>query len=142
MAPHTLSMSRVLRALERSARACAAAPLALPTAPGHTFQRGHRGVQATPAGAAQAVGLNWEDFTVTDNTCKPHPSRPGFNLFRPFEILEETLGKEIEKDLISFGRGFTVLESGAHPCGRSSAGVTLCKSTRGVARLRLCESML
>jgi hypothetical protein len=60
----------------------------------------------------QAVGLKWEDFTVTDNTCRPHPQKQGFNLFSGVQQLEASIAKELENDLLSFGKGFTVLESG------------------------------
>ena len=69
--------------------------------------------------AAEAAGLRWEDFELTDNSCPAKPERLG-----PFEELEEDLEKveafaskevqtlegAIEPELRSFGKGFTVLE--------------------------------
>jgi violaxanthin de-epoxidase len=67
--------------------------------------------------AAEAVGLKWEDFTLTDNTCPPHPPQVPFPLsvFRKVQTLEAQFEKEMEKDLKSFGRGFTVVQSGVIP---------------------------
>lgn len=64
--------------------------------------------------AAADVGLAWDDFTITDNTCPPHPPQVPFpmSLFQKVQQLETQFEKEFEKDLISFGRGFTVVESG------------------------------
>ena len=61
----------------------------------------------------QSVGLKWEDFTLTDNTCKPHPAnkRFSFNIFSGVQQLEATL----EDDLKSFSKGFTTLETSACP---------------------------
>jgi hypothetical protein len=63
----------------------------------------------------QSVGLNWDDFTLTDNSCKPHPQRTRFpfNLFNGVQQLEASLVKELESDFKSFGRGFTIIEQGA-----------------------------
>ncbi|WIA11647.1 hypothetical protein OEZ85_011750 [Tetradesmus obliquus] len=69
--------------------------------------------------AVEKVGFKWSDFTVTDNSCKPHP--PAKSLVQEIEdeagVLEKGLEKEagvLEKDLeqglTSFGKGFTVLE--------------------------------
>lgn len=69
--------------------------------------------------AAERAGLNWDDFTVTDNSCPPKPQMKG-----PFEELEDDLEKveefaskevsileqAIEPELVSFGKGFTILE--------------------------------
>jgi violaxanthin de-epoxidase len=69
--------------------------------------------------AAKSAGLNWDDFTITDNSCPPKPQMTG-----PFEELEDDLEKverfaskevsileqTIEPELISFGKGFTILE--------------------------------
>lgn len=69
--------------------------------------------------AAEAVGLKWADFTITDNSCPDHPAKKPFpfNLFQSAQQLEASLVREFEQDLQSFGRGFTVLETGtiAHP---------------------------
>lgn len=54
--------------------------------------------------AAEAAGLKWDDFTVTDNTCGPRPPRPP-------GLLEEVGGDvkraeaAAERQLRSFGRG-------------------------------------
>lgn len=59
--------------------------------------------------AASAAGLRWDDFTLTDNTCGPHPPRPP-------SLLAEVEGDVMRAEeaagarLRSFGRGFTVLE--------------------------------
>lgn len=59
--------------------------------------------------AAERAGLDWGKFKVTDNSCGPHPPAA--------ESLVEEVEKElvmvegvIEKELVSFGKGFTVLE--------------------------------
>lgn len=64
--------------------------------------------------AAEAVGLKWDDFTITDNSCPDHPKRVPFpfNLFQSAQQLEASIVREFEEDLQSFGRGFTVLETG------------------------------
>eukprot|EP00892_Ulva_mutabilis_P007563 jgi/Ulvmu1/5179/UM021_0196.1 len=63
--------------------------------------------------AAESVGLRWDDFTITDNSCPDHPKRASFpfNLFRGAQQLEASIVREFEEDLQSFGRGFTVLET-------------------------------
>jgi len=53
--------------------------------------------------AAAKVGLKWDDFTLTDNTCKAAP---------PKQKLQEVLAGDIESGLKSFSRGFTVIETG------------------------------
>lgn len=73
--------------------------------------------RTTHRALAQEVGLKWEDFTLTDNTCKAHTAPAGRAFFNPLkgvQQLEASLQKEVEGDLKSFGRGFTVLESGTH----------------------------
>lgn len=67
--------------------------------------------------AAAAVGLSWDDFTITDNSCPDHPKKKPFplNIFQNAQQLEANLVREFEEDLQSFGRGFTVLETGALP---------------------------
>ena len=69
--------------------------------------------------AAEAAGLDWNEFVLTDNSCPAKPARVG-----PFEELEEdlerveefaskevdALERSVEPELKSFGRGFTVLE--------------------------------
>jgi len=62
----------------------------------------------------KTVGLKWEDFKVTDNTCKPHP--PAEN---PLVAVEKFAAQEVqllengfEDELRSFGKGFTILEQG------------------------------
>lgn len=64
--------------------------------------------------AAADVGLKWEDFTLTDNSCPAHPPQTPFplSLFRKLQTVEAQFENEVEKDLKSFGRGFTVVESG------------------------------
>ena len=32
---------------------------------------------------AESVGLKWEDFKITDNSCAPHPPRKGLSRVRP-----------------------------------------------------------
>lgn len=54
--------------------------------------------------AAEKVGLDWDQFVVTDNRCGPHPPRRSLN----DEVKE--LEEGFEDNLKSFGRGFTVLE--------------------------------
>ena len=74
--------------------------------------------------AAADVGLAWDDFTLTDNSCKDHPVQTPFpfSLFQKVQSIEAQFEKEMEKDLISFGRGFTVVESGvALYCGSYGA---------------------
>nr|ART29441.1 chloroplast violaxanthin de-epoxidase [Lobosphaera incisa] len=90
------------------------------------------------------VGLNWDDFTKTDNTCKPHP--PPKNLtevvLKEIGMAEKLLGDEVkyveytvENDLKSFGRGFTVFET--------NLTGTLQKDEEAVAReLREAEQYL
>eukprot|EP00775_Hariotina_reticulata_P013067 gene13067-13194_t len=84
--------------------------------------------------AVEKVGLKWSDFTITDNSCKPHP--PQKSLIQEIEseaevlekglenrarVLEQGIEKEagivekgletsLESGLRSFGKGFTVLE--------------------------------
>eukprot|EP01026_Neomeris_dumetosa_P052780 TRINITY_DN4690_c1_g2_i4.p1 TRINITY_DN4690_c1_g2~~TRINITY_DN4690_c1_g2_i4.p1 ORF type:complete len:196 (+),score=34.61 TRINITY_DN4690_c1_g2_i4:282-869(+) len=73
--------------------------------------------------AATSVGLDWDQFVITDNTCKPHP--PPKSIVQEIEEdavkVEEATKKvaiqeaqqieyELDKDLLSFGRGFTVIE--------------------------------
>lgn len=69
--------------------------------------------------AAERAGLKWSEFKLTDNTCKPHP--PAKSLIQELEegaeAVEQGVVKEaqvieedLEKGLLSFGRGFTVLE--------------------------------
>lgn len=72
--------------------------------------------------AAADVGLAWDDFTLTDNSCKDHPVQATFplSLFQKVQRLEASFEKEMEKDLISFGRGFTVVESGAYSPTRAA----------------------
>ncbi|KAK9810810.1 hypothetical protein WJX73_009081 [Symbiochloris irregularis] len=64
--------------------------------------------------AAESIGLNWADFKITDNSCKPHP--PATSKPTKFRELEEdearALEYTIEEDLKSFGKGFTVIEQG------------------------------
>ena len=65
----------------------------------------------------QSVGLKWEDFTLTDNSCGPHPQLAPFpfNLVKQFQQWEAGFVRELEGDFKSFGRGFTILEKGAQP---------------------------
>lgn len=77
---------------------------------------------------AQKVGLKWEDFTVTDNTCGPEPP---LRVTRPVdldtladdvvELEREAVGEVVkdagaaerfvEQEVVSFGPGFTVLKN-------------------------------
>jgi violaxanthin de-epoxidase len=63
--------------------------------------------------AAEAAGLKWSDFKLTDNTCGPHPPRApslGAQVAREVGVLEGELEGELEGALRSFGRGFTRIE--------------------------------
>jgi hypothetical protein len=84
--------------------------------------------------AAADVGLAWEDFTLTDNTCPDHPPQTPFplSIFRKVQSIEAQFEKEVEKDLLSFGRGFTVVESGVLQLqlGASQATCTQLRSVR------------
>jgi violaxanthin de-epoxidase len=57
---------------------------------------------------AEAAGLDWSKFTITDNTCPAKPPARG-----PLEELKEdivTAERFVDPQLKSFGRGFTILE--------------------------------
>lgn len=63
--------------------------------------------------AAEAAGLKWSDFKLTDNSCPPHPEK-GPSLGK--QVAQE-LGRDVgriegslEGALKSFGRGFTRIE--------------------------------
>ncbi|KAL3160389.1 hypothetical protein ABBQ32_010714 [Trebouxia sp. C0010 RCD-2024] len=62
--------------------------------------------------ALAKIGQKWEDWKVTDNSCKPHP--PATNLLQSAERFAEYefggLEKVLETDLKSFGKGFSVFE--------------------------------
>lgn len=69
--------------------------------------------------AAEAAGLDWSKFQLTDNSCpaKPPAKGPLEELESDFERAEkfaesriEALEKDLAPELRSFGRGFTVLE--------------------------------
>lgn len=59
------------------------------------------------------IGQNWDDWKITDNTCKPHPPVTGLiqraEKFAEYEF--DSLEKVLENDLTSFGKGLTVLET-------------------------------
>ena len=59
--------------------------------------------------AAEAAGLDWSKFSVTDNTCPPHPPPPP-SLVAELEADVEAVEAPVLK---SFARGFTVLEQEA-----------------------------
>ena len=81
----------------------------------------HAWVYQRAALRLQSVGLKWEDFTLTDNSCKPHPRNTQFpfNIFSGVQQLEAKLVNELEGDLKSFAKGFTTLESSAYFLGVS-----------------------
>lgn len=57
---------------------------------------------------AEAAGLDWSKFTITDNSCPAKPPPRG-----PIEELKEdivTAERFVEPQLKSFGKGFTILE--------------------------------
>eukprot|EP00891_Asterochloris_glomerata_P009375 jgi/Astpho2/9375/Aster-01644 len=62
--------------------------------------------------SVKKAGLKWEDFKVTDNSCGPHPEPKGLlakaERFAENEV--RAVEGELEKDLTSFGKGFTVIE--------------------------------
>ncbi|KIZ04782.1 hypothetical protein MNEG_3176 [Monoraphidium neglectum] len=57
---------------------------------------------------AKGANLKWSDFTITDNTCGPHP--PPKPLLKAVEAEAERVEAAAEMQLRSFGRGFTVFE--------------------------------
>lgn len=61
---------------------------------------------------AEAAGLDWSKFQLTDNTCppKPAPRGPLEELQGDIVAAERFLETGVEPKLQSFGRGFTVLE--------------------------------
>lgn len=61
---------------------------------------------------AEAAGLKWEDFILTDNSCKPRPAKKGLVQEIEQEV-EEVEERYAAPALKSFGRGFTVLEKEA-----------------------------
>eukprot|EP00877_Chromochloris_zofingiensis_P001790 jgi/Chrzof1/11611/Cz06g02070.t1 len=56
--------------------------------------------------AAESAGLKWADFKLTDNSCKPHPPKKDL-----VKAVEDEVERDIENSLVSFGRGFTVVEN-------------------------------
>ena len=61
---------------------------------------------------AEAAGLDWNKFIITDNSCPPKPVQKG-----PLEELQEDIvtaerfvESGVEPKLRSFGKGFTILE--------------------------------
>lgn len=60
--------------------------------------------------AAERAGLDWNKFTVTDNTCGPHP--PQASIVQEVEKDVEAVEGAVESSLKSFGKGFTILEKG------------------------------
>jgi len=70
--------------------------------------------------AAENAGLSWGDFMITDNSCPPKPLSKGplEELQSDLKQAEEFASKEIvtledalEPQLISFGKGFTIIEN-------------------------------
>lgn len=61
---------------------------------------------------AEAAGLDWSKFTITDNTCpaKPPPRGPIEELKEDIVVAERFVESGVEPQLKSFGRGFTILE--------------------------------
>jgi len=62
------------------------------------------------------VGLKWEDMQATDNTCKPEPQ---LQVVPPSDL--DTLADDVEAELQSFSRGFTVLK-GREKAAEKAAG--------------------
>eukprot|EP00884_Botryococcus_braunii_P012424 jgi/Botrbrau1/21182/Bobra.0061s0073.1 len=84
--------------------------------------------------AVERAGMKWSDFVVTDNTCGPHPppvpliqkvergagkvvevvekeAEGDLSALRNFVAKEaRQIESELERDLLSFGKGFTVIE--------------------------------
>eukprot|EP01023_Acetabularia_acetabulum_P067141 TRINITY_DN9197_c0_g1_i1.p1 TRINITY_DN9197_c0_g1~~TRINITY_DN9197_c0_g1_i1.p1 ORF type:complete len:424 (-),score=61.91 TRINITY_DN9197_c0_g1_i1:430-1701(-) len=73
--------------------------------------------------AATSVGLDWDKFTITDNTCPPHPPPKSIvqeledDVIKVEKATQKAAVKEaqeieyvLDEDLMSFGRGFTVIE--------------------------------
>lgn len=73
--------------------------------------------------AAERAGLDWSKFTLTNNSCPAHPperslpERVKLGAVREAQLVEQfavdrvmEVEYELENDLRSFGRGFTVLE--------------------------------
>ena len=59
-----------------------------------------------------AAGLDWDKFTVTDNSCptRPEVKGPLEELKEDFVLAERFVENGVEPKLQSFGRGFTILE--------------------------------
>ena len=66
--------------------------------------------EAVPAlrEASQRLGLKWEDFQITDNSCPPEPP---LRVVAPADL--DTLADDVEAELQSFSRGFTRLKGEA-----------------------------
>eukprot|EP01024_Parvocaulis_polyphysoides_P059672 TRINITY_DN6464_c0_g3_i1.p1 TRINITY_DN6464_c0_g3~~TRINITY_DN6464_c0_g3_i1.p1 ORF type:complete len:435 (-),score=54.31 TRINITY_DN6464_c0_g3_i1:337-1572(-) len=73
--------------------------------------------------ASKRVGLDWDQFTFTDNTCPPHPPQKSIvqeleeDVIKVEKATQKAAIKEaqeieyvLDEDLMSFGRGFTVIE--------------------------------
>jgi violaxanthin de-epoxidase len=75
--------------------------------------------------AAERAGLDWSKFTITNNSCPPHPPKAALPEKLRVAAVRRTAQAEyeLENDLRSFGRGFTVLEKGE----RSLSGVNSCQ---------------
>jgi len=57
--------------------------------------------------ASERLGLKWEDFQLTDNSCPPEPE---LRVVAPADL--DTLADDVKAELESFSRGFTRLKVG------------------------------